>query len=597
MKFSALAFLSLTAFVSLWAVDYPLTEDSKVHEGVPKGEVLKRTLTNSKTFPGTTRSVSIYVPKQYDPAKPACVWVNQDGIQHNAPTVFDNLIAKGEMPVTIYIAASPGVVKALDGKTALDRFNRSLEYDGLGDAYAGFVLEELLPFVERQKTADGRALVLSKKGNDRCIGGSSSGAVCAFTAAWEKPAEFRRVFSTIGTYVGLRGADIYPTLIRKVEPKSLRVFLQDGSNDQNIYGGDWWMANQMMERALKWSGYEVEHAWGEEGHNAKQGDAIFPDAVRWIWKDWPKEPKAGLPKSGMLPEVLLPGEGWEVVGEAFNTEDLENPLPRLLDPTAIASNPKGEVFLKVHQKAFRVDAEGKLSTWNKPESLSHGMTFGPTGQLFTNQLPSKGHLSVQRLSEPSAEKPLAEWPIGGDMVARADGGLFVINSDAANSQLPQGAWFISSDGKSKIALGVYLSLKSPTLSPDQSLLYAIDGHDENRVRSYQIQADGTLGQPEEQYFHLHPALDDGQTEASGLAVDREGRLYVGTSLGVQICDQAGRVNAILPIPDDSIEGLCFGGPTFDTLYVLGEKHLYRRKLKIKGAPAFQSPVKPAGPHL
>ena len=207
----ALAFAGAAFAQKTPATEYPITEDSKPHDGVPKGEVLKFILEGSKIFPGTTRNVTVYVPRQYDPAKPACVWVNQDGVQNNAPVVFDNLIAKGEMPVTIYIAASPGVVKALDGKAALDRFNRSLEYDGLGDAYARFVTDELLPFVEKQTTGDGRPIVLSKNGNDRCIGGSSSGAICAFNAAWEKPAEFRRVFSTIGTYV--RTAKFYPVRI------------------------------------------------------------------------------------------------------------------------------------------------------------------------------------------------------------------------------------------------------------------------------------------------------------------------------------------------------------------------------------------------
>src|SRR5213075_252231 len=129
-----------------------------------------------------------------------------------------------------------------------------------------FLLEELLPEVEKQRTGDGRAIVLSKSGNDRAIGGSSSGAVCAFTAAWERPEAFSRVFSCIGTYVGLRGGDRYSTLIRKTEPKALRVFLQDGEHDQNIYAGDWWMANQMMERALVYAGYEVNHAWGDGAH-------------------------------------------------------------------------------------------------------------------------------------------------------------------------------------------------------------------------------------------------------------------------------------------------------------------------------------------
>jgi enterochelin esterase-like enzyme len=216
------------------------------------------------------------VPRQYDGTKPACLYVNQDGVQWNAPIVFDNLIAKGDMPMTIGIFVTPGVVKALDGNAALDRYNRSLEYDGLGPDYARFLLEELLPWVESQKTADGRTIKLSKSGNDRAIGGSSSGAVCAFTAAWERPDAFSRVFSAIGTYVSLRGADRSPGLIRKYEPKPLRIFLQDGSNDLNIYGGDWWMANQSMQRALEFAGYENQHGWGDGGHSGKQGTALFP---------------------------------------------------------------------------------------------------------------------------------------------------------------------------------------------------------------------------------------------------------------------------------------------------------------------------------
>src|SRR5438034_434253 len=196
---------------------------------------------------------------------------------------------------------------------ALDRFNRSYEYDGLGDNYARFLLEELLPEVEKKKTADGRPIRLSKNGNDRCIGGASSGAICAFTAAWERPDAFRRVFSAIGTYVGLRGGDRYPTLIRKYEPRGLRVFLQDGANDLNIYGGDWWMANQMMERALAFSGYEVQHAWGEGGHSGNHGTAIFPDVMRWLWKDWPQPVKGGPTRNDTLNALLVPGEDWQLV--------------------------------------------------------------------------------------------------------------------------------------------------------------------------------------------------------------------------------------------------------------------------------------------
>src|SRR6478736_6136032 len=295
---------------------YPVDPASVEQAGVSKGEILKFTFENSKIFPGTSREISIYVPVQYKADKPACVYVNQDGIQWKAPTVFDNLIAKNEIPITIGVFVTPGKVLAKNKDEGLDRFNRSFEYDGLGDAYARFLLEEVFPFVESQKTSDGRPIRLSKSGNDRAIGGSSSGAICAFTAAWERPDAFSRVFSSIGTYVGLRGGNVYPTLIRKYEPKPIRIFLQDGSNDQNIYGGDWWMANQEMERSLTFAGYEVNHAWGDGGHDEKHATEIFPDAMRWLWKDWPAPVKAGK-GSQQLQEILLPGEDWQPVADGY----------------------------------------------------------------------------------------------------------------------------------------------------------------------------------------------------------------------------------------------------------------------------------------
>ncbi len=254
-------------------------------------------------------------PKQYDPAKPACLYVNQDGIQYKAPEVFDELIHKKEMPVVIGVFVTPGRVKATSNN-ALDRFNRSFEYDGLGPDYVRFLLEELLPEVEKKTTSDGRPIKLSRDGNDRAIAGASSGAICAFTAAWERPDAFRRVFSAIGTYVGLRGANVYPTLIRKYEPKPIRIFLQDGSSDLNIYGGDWWMANQEMERALRFAGYEVNHDWGSGGHSGDHATKIFADAMRWLWKDWPAPVRAGL-GSQQLQEILIPGEDWSLVAEGY----------------------------------------------------------------------------------------------------------------------------------------------------------------------------------------------------------------------------------------------------------------------------------------
>ena len=204
---TALAGIFVMAVAALAGEEYVLGPDSQVQPGVPKGEVTKYSWT-STIFPGTVRDYWVYVPKQYDPAKPAAVMVFQDGAAYikedgnsRVPTVFDNLIHKGEMPVTVGIFINPGVVPALS-ESVLPRFNRSFEYDGLGDRYARFLLEEILPEV-------GKTVKLAQDGNNRAIAGASSGAICAFTAAWERPDAFRRVFSTIGTYVGLRGGHAY----------------------------------------------------------------------------------------------------------------------------------------------------------------------------------------------------------------------------------------------------------------------------------------------------------------------------------------------------------------------------------------------------
>lgn len=241
------------------ANDYPLTADSLPHEGVPQGTMTDGRYTSSGTlFPGTVRDYSVYIPKQYDASKPACVMVFQDGKgragEWKVPTVFDNLIHRGEMPVTLGIFVSPGVVPA-PNTNAQPRFNRSYEYDGLGDRYVRFLLEEFLPWVTQK-----HQLNLTTNAAGRAIAGASSGAIAAFTAAWERPDAFSRVFSTIGTFVGLRGGNSYPILVRKSEAKPIRVFLQDGSNDQNIYGGNWWIANQDMLSALEFAGYEVKYA-------------------------------------------------------------------------------------------------------------------------------------------------------------------------------------------------------------------------------------------------------------------------------------------------------------------------------------------------
>ncbi len=565
------------------ADDYPPGPDSKVQPNVPKGELIKFDFASSKIFPGTTREVTIYVPRQYDATKPACVYINQDGVQWSAPTVFDNLLARGEIPVLIGVFVRPGVVKTPTPATALDRFNRSYEYDGLGDAYARFLLEELLPAVETKTTADGRAIHLSKSGNDRAIGGSSSGAIAAFTAAWERPAEFSRVFSVVGTYVGIRGGDRYPGLIRKTEPKALRIFLQDGANDNNIYAGDWWMANQTMQRALAYAGYDHRHVWGDGGHNGKHGTQLFPDAIRWLWHDWPKPVSAGRAPLERLGPLLIPGEDWTLVGEGY----------RLSEGTAV--NAKGEVFFTdiPASKAYKISPDGRPVEFIADTKRTNGQAFGPDGRLYAVATGTRQILAYPAAG--GAPTVIATDIAGNDLVVAHNGNLYVTNPSGGTNPEPSKIWLIKPDGTKHPFTTALRYANGIALSPDQTLLYAAD-YRSHWVYSYVIQPDGTLAHPQ-RYYHLHSRDEDDESFADGLKVDRDGNLYVATRLGIQICDQAGRVNAIIPTPNGRITNLVFGGENFDTLYASCNDKVYKRKLKVRGANAWEPPHKPTAPRL
>jgi sugar lactone lactonase YvrE/enterochelin esterase-like enzyme len=560
--------------------NYPAHPDSQVQPDVPKGEVLKFTFENSKIFPGTWREYWVYIPAQYKPDQPACVYVNQDGVQYNAPVVFDNLINKKEMPITIGVFVMHGRVRAANGDAALDRFNRSYEYDGLGDNYARFILEEILPDVETKTASDGRALRLSKSGNDRAIGGSSSGAICAFTAAWERPNEFSRVFSTIGTYVSLRGGDRIHSLLRKYEPKPLRIFLQDGANDLNIYGGDWWMANQTMERALTFAGYEVMHVWGEGAHNGRHGTALFPDAMKWLWKDWPNPVKAGVSKNQYLNDLLIPGEGWQLVADGYRFT--EGP----------ATNAKGEVFFNdvPNNKTYKIGLDGKVSLFIADNKRCDGQNFGPDGRLYSASVVEQKIVAWDTNGKSTV---IAEGFKGNDIVVGNNGNVYVTNPGAGTD--PSKVWLIKPNGeKSVVDMGLIFP-NGITMSPDQTLLY-VDDMRSHWVYSYQIKADGTL-QYKQKYYWLHVPDTDDISQADGMRVDRDGRLYVATKMGIQVCDQAGRVNAILPTPNGRIANLTFGSENSDTLFALCGDKVYKRKLKVKGAFAWDRPNKPPTPRL
>ena len=251
--------------------------------GAPKGTIREMPRWKSTIFAGTERSWWTYVPAQYNEAKPACVMVFQDGGGYKSwvPTVFDNMIQKGEMPVTVGVFIDPGVGPG-------DKKNRSFEYDTLSDQYARFLLEEILPEVEKTTK-------LKQDAASRAICGASSGGICAFTVAWQKPEQFGKVVSWIGSFTNIasgattrEGGHNYEALIRKTPPKPIRVFLQDGDNDLDNANGNWPLANQQMAKSLAFAKYDYKFVYGQGTHSHAHGRAIFPDTLRWIWRDYPK---------------------------------------------------------------------------------------------------------------------------------------------------------------------------------------------------------------------------------------------------------------------------------------------------------------------
>ncbi len=260
---------------------YTVHPDSVEKPDVPKGKLIQMPKWESKIFPDTTRDWWVYVPAQHKPENPACVMVWQDGAgaKNYVPVVMDNLIAKGDLPVVVNIFISPGARKAGGS-------NRSFEYDTLSDQYARFLLEEILPEVEK-------TVKLRHDAQSRAIAGISSGGICAFTVAWERPNEFSKVLSWVGSFTNIasgttlrEGGHNYPALIRKTPKKPIRVFLQDGENDLDNVHGNWPLANQQMAKSLAFAGYDYKFEYGHGFHSDRYGRAILPDSLRWLWRDY-----------------------------------------------------------------------------------------------------------------------------------------------------------------------------------------------------------------------------------------------------------------------------------------------------------------------
>ena len=434
------------------------------------GEMLTLKMHDSKIYPGTDREIKIYVPKQYDGTMPAALIVGTDSQENALAECIDSLVAEGSMPVTIAVVVRPGRIHNAKGEVV--RYNRSNEYDRMDGTFARFLESEVLPEVEQMRCADGRVIKLSSEPAMRAITGSSSGGICAFNAAWQRPDMFARVYAMCGTFVPFRGGDQYPALVRKGEPRALRIFLQDNDKDTwNPLFGSWFEYNTLMLSALQFAGYDVRYQWDKGGHSGKNGRAIMKEVMRWLWHDWQSGVTVGTSGNKSLNDIIIPNEGWCCIADALPEGAMLHPYNE--EQVVIRSGKRNET---VTPSGERMRIKGRITLTNPYEAL---------------------------------------YPSGEHIAVRKEGSNWVWQ------------YINTPDGK----------------------------------RSY--------GQ---EFYYLY-------TDAGQILFDAAGYLYAATAVGVQICDQNGRVRAILSLPSGSVESIAFAG---NNLFAISGGKLYVRKLLRSG---------------
>lgn len=500
-----------------------------------RGEVLRFTLSDSPIYPGTEREILVYVPQQYTGEQPACLLVCMDGILYDATTVMDNLIASGEMPVTIGVFIQPGVVHDEEGEVV--RYNRCKEFDSTDDLFVTFIEKEVLAKVEGMQTASGKTIHLSHDANDRAITGASSGGIAAFTAAWNRPDLFSRVYTTVGTFVAMRGGHEYPAVVRKTEPKPLRIYMQDGWYDVwNPIFGEWFEYNMLMESAFNFAGYEVFHHWNRGNHSIKYGTLAFPDAMRWLWKGYPAKVQKGWSNNGMLQDILLENEEWQEI------------------PLSIA----------VESELFAADSSVVFASRANIYKVSPMGVSAQVGVLKTGERLMGAGLTARGSS------------LYKDGAKVADG----LSGLVAVQALSDGKYLALCDSRAKSRGNVWVvhaGCRALAVAPDER--FCVTGEDKtHHLISTIMDQQGNM-RYSEPFYYLHDLSNGVLQSAGNMAFDTKGNLYVATEMGVQVADHNGRVRAILSLPAGGVQSLAFSG---NYLYVLCGDKLFVRKMKAQG---------------
>ena len=542
------------------------TMPAEVPSSAPAGTLKEFAFSDSKIYPGTHRSGTVFIPAQYDGATPACVYIRQDGYNAREKTMLEALIAAKDMPVTIGVFVRPGDLPA-PMKDTLGRRNRCFEYDGVGDTYARFLLDELLPYV-----ATTCALRLSSSGNDRCIGGISSGGIAAFNAAWERPDAFSRVYACSGSFVAFRGGNELPSLIRKCEPKPIRAFLTTGSNDMENCAGDWFLLDLEMDKALKFSGYDYVFRSLQGGHGVGWNEN-FADAMRFCWKGWPAPVKAGA-GAPRVRDVLVEGSSWQLAGEGYGAAH------------GPACTSTGEVYFAdaAANAIYRIATDGAITTYSANAGQADCVAVGPRDELYS----ASAHTAV--VSAWGADgKPQARCAgiRARHLLARSDGSLYASGpaADAAGGAGEASAvWLIRNGEKTVVEAGI-AGAAGLACRPDLWLLAVADGRSK-WAYSLAVGADGALS-AKERFFWLQVADLDDDAGADGMCYAKEGQLFVATRLGIQVCADDGPTQTILPLPDRArAVGVCLGGAAMDTLFAFSANRIWKRTVKVHAAGAF-----------
>ena len=548
---------------------------------VPKGSVEQMAPWESTIFAGTTRDWSIYVPAQYDAEKPAALMIFQDGERMRdvngrwrIPTVFDNLIARGDMPPTIAVFLNPGHEKSKPRQKG-KHSNRSFEYDSLGDRYVRFLLEEIIPEVKKRYS-------ISDDPEMHAIGGSSSGAICAFTAAWERTDFFRRVYSSVGSFTNLRGGNIYPALVRKTEPKPIRVYMADTSGDVDNAFGSWPWANQRMASALKYMGYDTRFDWAEGyAHNADFGSSKFPDAMKWLWRKDAHTPeldtRGDLGGDLTLLNLLIHGEAWELVADDLGFAD------------ALCADKEGNLyFCDMRAPAvIRISAADGSQTEIAKESVS-GLEFSPDGSLLYACQGSKNRVISINVSSGEV-KTVAEGVKPNDLAVTSDG--FILITETGAKQVTR------IDPKTGEVTPVDTGINKPNgiaLSNDGGTL-AVSDYGGTHTWTFRVNPGAVLDakmptmpmrlpiDQKGEFLFNEPPPYVAVAKGDGMAVDKVGRYYVTSDLGVQVFDPTGRPCGVLPKVDNDqpLTPCMLAGPDHSTLYIAHWKKIYRRKLTMQ----------------